>query len=78
MLIFFRSGNGSTEMSEFNNVTTNAETNVNSTTTRRPLQQIYHNKADEDSNTVKQVIVIKVFIPDFYYFSVTLIKYQNL
>lgn len=29
---------------------------VNSHNTQRPLHQIYHNKADEDSNTVKQVL----------------------
>ncbi len=28
--------------------------------TQRPLQQIYHNKADEDSNTVKQVNKVSI------------------
>jgi len=49
------SGNGSTEMRELN-YTENHTEYYNSNQTQRPLQQIYHNKTDEDNNTVKQVI----------------------
>lgn len=53
-------GNGSTEMRELNQTESNSEYSHNQT--QRPLQQIYHNKADEDSNTVKQVIKMLVAV----------------
>lgn len=55
-MINISSGNGSTEMSELNHTENHSEYN-NQSQTQRPLQQIYHSKADEDSNTVKQVIL---------------------
>ncbi|CAG2117159.1 unnamed protein product [Medioppia subpectinata] len=54
-------GNGSTEMRELNHSENHSEyTANNQNQSQRPLQQIYHNKADEDSSTVKQVTIIKV------------------
>ena len=64
LCIHISAGNGSTEMRELNYSENHSEYSANNQNhqNQRPLQQIYHNKTDEDSSTVKQVTIIKVLI----------------